>query len=384
MTTPAIFSAVRISKLTSIAQLQGQSLHAMRRDRSSSIRLRPDARPGLCLSWSKAAEGNDARDLLPAFKAHKLETGAGERKKSPLALQALCIVSPEWVERTGDLHDPSNPHNTALFNAAKAWIESWAGPGSVFAARLDLDETGGGVVDVFVSPIRNSRGKPQISTAKAMKELKSLLGERNEYAALQTSWAQYLNHHLDPEIRRGTPKIVTQREHVPVDLFREGAEATRKAAREEGLREARAEILARLAEIAAQEKSRADFEIMVTQQRLTRQVEVDRKERRRQVDNFNLALDAWRDGKVTRFLPAEEGLTFEARNEQDEMSLLVKGFEIMLREMAQHFRKLLLALQEWVERLRVPLDRRHEMLPRNLHIDDEPDADPSDDLSAKR
>ena len=56
---------------------------------------------------SKAAESD--RDYLAAFKAHKAELGAGERKGAPLCMQALCVVSPEWIKAAGDLHDPDNP-----------------------------------------------------------------------------------------------------------------------------------------------------------------------------------------------------------------------------------------------------------------------------------
>jgi hypothetical protein len=56
---------------------------------------------GAGLAWSKAAESD--RDYLAAFKAHKAELGAGERKGAPLCMQALCVVSPEWVKAAGDL-----------------------------------------------------------------------------------------------------------------------------------------------------------------------------------------------------------------------------------------------------------------------------------------
>ncbi|WP_208352779.1 hypothetical protein [Pseudaestuariivita rosea] len=65
-------------------------------------------------------QGREQRDYLGAFKAHKAETRAGERKGAPLAMQALCVVSPEWVEQAGDLHDAENPHNRQLFKQAKA------------------------------------------------------------------------------------------------------------------------------------------------------------------------------------------------------------------------------------------------------------------------
>jgi len=39
-------------------------------------------------------------------------------------MQALCLVSPEWVQLAGDLHDHANPRNVALFEQAKAWAET--------------------------------------------------------------------------------------------------------------------------------------------------------------------------------------------------------------------------------------------------------------------
>lgn len=210
-------AAIRVNKITSIAQLRGQSLHAQRHDETGKARVREGAVPGAGLAWSKL-DGN-ARDYLAAFKVHKAEMGAGERKGAPLALQAICVVSPEWVEKTGDLHDPENPHNRQLFEEARAWAEGWAGKGAVFASRLDLDEKGGAVVDLLVAPVRTSRGKPVISTNKALTELKSAMGERNEYAALQTSWADWCGEKLDPEIVRGTRKEITQRQHVSPETY---------------------------------------------------------------------------------------------------------------------------------------------------------------------
>lgn len=209
-------AAVRVNKITTLAQLRGATLHAERADETSRARLREGAEPGAGLAWSKAE--ND-RDYLGAFKAHKLELEARERKGAPLCLQALCVVSPEWVKDAGDLHDPQNPRNRALFAQAKEWAESWAGKGAVFGARLDLDEAGGAVVDLMISPVRESRGKPVISTQKALVELKAATGERNEYSALQTSWAEWSKAHLDEAIERGTRREITRREHLSPETY---------------------------------------------------------------------------------------------------------------------------------------------------------------------
>lgn len=210
-------AAIRVNKISTVAQLRGASLHAQRYDETGKARVRDGAEAGFGLAWSKAEE-ND-RDYLAAFKAHKAELRAGERKNAPIALQALCVVSPEWVEQTGALHDADNPRNRQLFDQAKAWAESWAGKGAVMATRLDLDEKGGAVVDVLISPVRDSRGKPVISTNKALRELKEATGERNEYAALQTSWADWCRDTLDHEIVRGTRKELTQRQHLSPETY---------------------------------------------------------------------------------------------------------------------------------------------------------------------
>lgn len=209
-------AAIRVNKITTLAQLRGATIHAERADETSRARLREGAEPGTGLAWSKAESD---RDYLGAFKAHKLELEARERKGAPLCLQALCVVSPEWVKDAGDLHDPQNPRNRALFDQAKQWAESWAGKGAVFGARLDLDEAGGAVVDLMISPVRESRGKPVISTQKALVELKAETGERNEYSALQTSWAEWSKAHLDEAIERGTRREITRREHLSPETY---------------------------------------------------------------------------------------------------------------------------------------------------------------------
>ena len=84
-------AAIRVNKITSIAQLRGATLHAERGDETSQARLREGAEPGAGLAWSKAAESD--RDYLAAHKAHKAELGAGERKGAPLCMQALCVLS---------------------------------------------------------------------------------------------------------------------------------------------------------------------------------------------------------------------------------------------------------------------------------------------------
>jgi hypothetical protein len=74
-------------------------------------------------------------------------------------------------------------------------------------------------VDLMIAPVRESRGKPIISTQKPLNELKAATGERNEYAALQTSWAEWCQEHLDHSITRGLRRDLTAREHLSPETY---------------------------------------------------------------------------------------------------------------------------------------------------------------------
>lgn len=266
-------AAVRVNKITSISQLRGATLHAQRADETSRARLREGVEPCTGLDWSK---DENPRDYLSAFKAHKTELGAKERKNAPLCMQALCVVSPEWVRDAGYLHDPDNPRNRALFDQAKAWAESWAGKGAVFATRLDLDEEGGAVVDLMIAPVRDSRGKPVISTQKALTELKAATGERNEYSALQTSWADWAREHLDASIERGLRKEITSRQHLSPETYGLVKDQARSEAAQE--RDQSAELLPAIH--AASERSEVVLEDLAAYLTLERELQAHKRDPR--------------------------------------------------------------------------------------------------------
>ncbi|MDO5758451.1 MAG: hypothetical protein Q4P24_13310 [Rhodobacterales bacterium] len=81
------------------------------------------------------------------------------------------------------------------------WAEGWAGPGAVFFAGTSGKD--GDRADLLVAPIRDSRGKPVISTQKALTELVRQTREITEYSALQTSWVGWCAAHINPSIQRG-------------------------------------------------------------------------------------------------------------------------------------------------------------------------------------
>lgn len=243
----AIYAAVRAGALKSIGTGRGGILsteyHAKRLDPVSQKRHIRDSDP---IAWSKA-EG--PTDYVEAFKAHKRATGAGERKGADLGMELKVVVSPEWLAETGDPHDAANPRVQQLVEEAQAWAESWGGPGSVWGVRYDTDERGSGVVDLFMSPVREQRhksgkSKAVISCRKAKEEL--LASERalepdlkTSGAAMQSSWARWAQKKLDHRLERGKPKEETGAVHQNADLYARIAqqkEADLKA-REEALAE---------------------------------------------------------------------------------------------------------------------------------------------------
>jgi len=192
--------------------------HGRRQDKSCEARCDFERSPDN-LAWSSSPAG-DPLDVIGAFKQRKADTNAKEYAKAPIALHMLLTVSPEWIQASGDMHDPRNPKNQMLFDQARKWAEEKFGPGSVIASRMDLDEKGGGVVDVFVVPIHEvrQRGKTknQISVNKAYE---AAFGGGRVYGKMQDSWASHCQQHLDQRITRGRPKEETGAEYVEASII---------------------------------------------------------------------------------------------------------------------------------------------------------------------
>ena len=66
----------------------------------------------------------------------------------------------------------------------------------------------------MIAPVRDSRDKPIISTQKPLTELKAATGERNGYAALQTSLGGWCREHLGEKIEHGLRRDLTARENL--------------------------------------------------------------------------------------------------------------------------------------------------------------------------
>lgn len=210
---------VRMNRVTDTRYLRNQSRHARRIDKASNVR--PDATPGTAILWRPQHAASDY-DSLDYGANHRtlLETeGASVRCGAAIACHLLIGISPDWVRETGDLHNPENPRNIALLSAAVDWVRSWAGENAIFGARLDLDEAGGGIVDVFCAPIREHHHRSGthrrfVSVRGALRELQITTGEKTrEFSALQTGWAAAAAC-LDPRIMRGERIVGTGRPHL--------------------------------------------------------------------------------------------------------------------------------------------------------------------------
>lgn len=252
-----MFAYCRTKPIKSVQYLSHQSRHARREDETSKPRIRRDVSPGTALSWS--CDDGPKPDYAASFRAFKQSKGASERKGAQIGLHMLVGVSPEWIREAGDLHDPANTRNRQLLDAARAWADSWS-DGGCYAARLDLDETGGAVVDLFIAPTaeqkhRSGKAKLTVSVNKALEAVavKHTGKKGKHYAGLNTDWAEYARQHLDQRLERGRPKDETGVQHVGPDQYRammQEAEAARDAAKA-------AEAKAKLAERAAAEKLKA-------------------------------------------------------------------------------------------------------------------------------
>lgn len=222
-----IFAAIRCKRLRSIAMIVAAEKHARREDQSCERRLLEGRhmfadRTADNLAWSPTG---DPLAVYDAFKQRKREAGASERKGSALGLHLLAVVSPELIREAGDLHDPDNPVNQRIFEQAKTWAEQEFGEGSLIHARMDMDEKGGGVVDLVVVPVyqQTIRGKTKniISTRKALADVSDRWGDYRSFSALQNSFADFARKNIDERIVRGVPKEISDALHYEPAVLRE-------------------------------------------------------------------------------------------------------------------------------------------------------------------
>ena len=330
-------AAIRAGSLKSIGTGRGSiaaaESHAKRLDPVAQSRVVIESDP---VAWSKAG---GPLDYVEAFKAHKRETGAGERRSAGLAIEFKAVVSPDWLAEGGaNPRDPENPRVRQLVAEARIWAESWGGKGAVWAVRYDTDEKGAGVVDVFMSPVReqahkSGKARAVISCRKAKAEL--LEAERaldpdlkTSGAAMQSSWARWCGQRLDARIERGQSRELTGRDHVHAEVYAREADRAHLEVYEDACREAE-QILAD----ARAERWRATQEAVEARRATERAQEALRASQEAQ----EAALDAQRAAEATtRALRAEIG---KLEEEKFSLSQFVRALsrESVRLNMALHY-----------------------------------------------
>jgi len=186
---------------------------------------------GDCLYWSQS--GGPSANYVEDFRAHLKAAGARTRQGSAIAVHLLMGVSPSWIAETGGIHDGQNSRIQALFSQVKSFAETHVG--GVFAMRLDLDERGGGVVDVYAAPVHDRKGRTkkdgssgrdilEVSVKKMLLAMQAKAGGGSSFGALQTLWADHAAKALDSRLVRGAKKAITGREHLDTPDFRESVE----------------------------------------------------------------------------------------------------------------------------------------------------------------
>lgn len=234
MTTPP-YASVRVTPLRTLEHIHAMSRHSLRVDAISQERLRPSAIMGTALTWTSrktdaldpAFDPNNkehVRNVFEAFKRHKARLNIGETKNGGVGLHVMTVVSERYFAETGDVHNPNNPRIKAVFEESIKWAEHTFGEGSVYMARMDLDEFGTGVVDMFLTPHRidgrSRNSKNKICSSKVLVEIAHRAGVKMSYRALQSGWASWCQERLSSEILRGRRREETGADHLPVDLFK--------------------------------------------------------------------------------------------------------------------------------------------------------------------
>lgn len=218
-------AAIRVQKIKSMSTIRAAEAHGRRLDEASSRRV-DASRTALNLAASQYSP-DDPLAVEAAYRGFKKATGAVEGKGAAIMAHMIAVISPEVLAETGDPRDPNNPKVRALFEQAQAWARSEFGDESLVASRLDVDEAGAGVVDLFVCPTamqaggRGRKPKLTISVKSGLEAVAAKNGNKRSYSAIQDSWGEWASQHIDRRLKRGKPKRETMLQHVHADILRE-------------------------------------------------------------------------------------------------------------------------------------------------------------------
>ncbi|ARO16042.1 hypothetical protein BVG79_p4000002 (plasmid) [Ketogulonicigenium robustum] len=139
-------AAVRCSALD-MAGLSAAEKHAKRQDKTSAKRVVRDASPLVYKTL----------DLRSAYDAHTKGVRQNKAAKKPV-LHFIVRFPPELLDERRTNRSKEELQR-AMVRQAVEFINETHGGNAVFAARLDRDEAGESIVDVFASPVYEKRTK---------------------------------------------------------------------------------------------------------------------------------------------------------------------------------------------------------------------------------
>lgn len=190
-----VSGAVRIQRLSGVS-LAAAEAHGKRLDHNGKARSVIKNAPPLTLS------GLDLRQLHAAHVE-----GAQKRKGAPEALHMV-------LQFPRDLVDGEDAG--AMLTHANLFAQSIFGKDAAFADRVDRDEKGRHVVDLFLVPkyqkVTKRGSKLAVSTSRHLKDLAAERGKaptlRGQGQALQDAWFEYLRDQMGLDVKRGAKKAL--------------------------------------------------------------------------------------------------------------------------------------------------------------------------------
>ena len=190
-----VSGSVRIQRLSGVS-LAAAEAHGKRLDHNGKARSVFEHAPPLTIS------GLDLRQLHAAHV-----DGAQKRKGAPEALHMVLQFPKDLVngEDAGTMLTHANLFASSIFGAE-----------ATFADRVDRDEKGRHVVDLFLAPkyqkVTKRGSKLAVSTSKHLKELAAERGKaptlRGQGQALQDAWFEYLRDQMGLDVKRGAKKAL--------------------------------------------------------------------------------------------------------------------------------------------------------------------------------
>jgi hypothetical protein len=256
--------SVRIDRLTLQGITKAEN-HGKRLDESSKRRVIKDA----------PAVTTTGLDLYALYEEHI---------KGAFVPKAECRALHVLVQFPTDLVDGDDA--SGMLRHARQFAERVFGDRAIFADRIDRDEQGQQVVDLFVAPIYLKKTKRQdkvaVSTTKHLKALAAKYGFekttlRNEGRALQTAFFEYLRDEMQlAGVERGEQKWSLDPDWKSREQLREEELEKLKAETENALAEAAEARSLALAEVAQAQALRIEEAEAAYDRRLAQQQSAER------------------------------------------------------------------------------------------------------------